>query len=290
MEDVAQELHNTRTHFIFMAIYEINGNLFTNQTCRFPITSNHGHAYVVVIYILDANAIWSVPIKNWSKEELLCAYRKIYTWLTPCSFKPLLHKLDNKTSKDVKALVTTEQTPIQYTPLDIHCTNPTKFAIPTWKNHVLAGIAGLPKSFPIANWCHLTMQCDASLNMLRPCCTNPLLSAHKALEWSFSFDATPMAPVGTEVLVHMKPNQQRMWSYHAYKAWYLQHATNYYLCIRVIIADTGDERITIMFHFKHHAIPVLKITAINRIIDTTTRLTATIAGVQDAPPNKMEVH
>jgi hypothetical protein len=57
MEDVAQESHSARTHFVFMAINKINGNLFTNQTSRFPITSNRGHAYVVVFYIFDTNAI-----------------------------------------------------------------------------------------------------------------------------------------------------------------------------------------------------------------------------------------
>jgi hypothetical protein len=119
MKHVPQELRNTRTHFVFMAIYEINGKLFTNQTGRFPITSNHGHTYVVVFYIFNANAIQSVPIKNWSKEEILCAYRKIYKWLTRRGFKLLLHKLDNKTSKDVKVFVATEQTCIQYTPSNI---------------------------------------------------------------------------------------------------------------------------------------------------------------------------
>jgi hypothetical protein len=43
------------------------------------------------------------------------------------------------------------------------------------------------------------------------------------------------------------------------------------------------------FRLKHHAIPVSEITATNRIIDAITILTATIAGIQDAPPNKMEV-
>jgi hypothetical protein len=57
MEDVLQEPYNARTHFIFMAIYEINGILFINQTGCFPITSNHGHAYVVVFYIFNANAV-----------------------------------------------------------------------------------------------------------------------------------------------------------------------------------------------------------------------------------------
>jgi hypothetical protein len=73
------------------------------QTGRFPITtSNRVHTYVAVFYIFDANTICSVLIKNSSKEELLCAYCKIYAWLTLCGFKPLLHKLDNETSKDVK--------------------------------------------------------------------------------------------------------------------------------------------------------------------------------------------
>jgi hypothetical protein len=47
---------------------------------------------------------------------------------------------------------------------------------------------------------------DSGLNMLHLCCQNSLLSAHEASEGSFSFNATPMAPLGTGVLVHMKPN------------------------------------------------------------------------------------
>ncbi len=64
LEDVPQEPHSACTHFVFMAIYKINGYLFTNQTGHFPITSNRGHAYVVIFYIFDASTIWSVPIKN----------------------------------------------------------------------------------------------------------------------------------------------------------------------------------------------------------------------------------
>jgi hypothetical protein len=181
-----------------------------------------------------------------------------------------------------------EYTHIQYTPPDIHLTNLVKQAICTWKNHFLASIAGLPKSFPIANWCHLTTQCNATLNMLCPCCQNPLLLAYEVLKGLFSFNATPMAPLGIKVLVYMKSNHQCTWGYHASKEWYLLHAVNHYWCIQVLMADTGGKRITNTFQFKHHAIPVLDITATNRIIDATTRLTAAIAGIQDAPPNEME--
>jgi hypothetical protein len=63
---------------------------------------------------------------------------------------------------------------------------------------------------------------------MRPCCLNPLLSAHKAMEGSFLFDATPLAPLGTKVLVHLKLTQCKSWGYHATKVWYLSHAANHY--------------------------------------------------------------
>jgi hypothetical protein len=54
------------------------------------------------------------------------------------------------------------------------------------------------------------------------------------------------------------------------------------------MANTGGQRITDTFSFKHHAIPVPEINVTDRIINATTRLTAAIAGIQDAPPKKME--
>ncbi len=199
---------NARTNHVFMQIHAIDGVISSDQTGRFPITFNRGNAYVVVFYVYDANYIRSIPIKNRSKEELLRAYNEVYEWLSMRGFKPLLHKMDNKTSHDIEKIIQGQQTRLQYTPPDMHRTNPAERAIRTWKKHFIAGIAGLPKTFPNANWCRLTKQCDATLNMLRPCRQNPLLSAHEALEGSFSFDATPMAPLGTEVLVHMKPNRR----------------------------------------------------------------------------------
>ena len=299
MADAPQELLNARTNLIFTHIHAIDGVISSNQTGRLPITSNRGNAYVVVFYVYDANYICSVPIKSRSKEELLRAYHKTYEWLSMQGFKPLLHKMDNETSHEVKKFIQAQQTRLQYTLPDKHCTimpstivvvlNPAERMIRTWKKHFLTGITGLLKSFPIANWCRLTKQCGATLNMLRHCHQNPLLSAHEELEGTFSFDATPMAPLGTEVLVHMKPNQLSTWGYHASKAWYLSHLPNHYRCIRILMADTGGERITDTFCFCHHAIPVPvpSITATDRILDTTARLTTAIKVVQEAPPDKL---
>ena len=181
MVEAPQAPLNARTNHVFMQVHAIDDVISSDQTGRFPITSNRGNAYVVVFYVYDANYIRSIPIKSRSKEELLRAYTELYKWLTVRGFKPLLHKIDNETSHEVEKFIQGQQTRLQYTPPDMHRTNPAERAIRTWKNHFIAGIAGLPKSFPIANWCRLTKQCDAILNMLRPCRQNPLLSAHEAL-------------------------------------------------------------------------------------------------------------
>jgi hypothetical protein len=252
-----------------------------------PHHVHHGNAYAALFYVYNPNYIKSVPIKNRSKEELLRVYTEVYVWLTARGYRPLLHKLDNKTSHNVEAFIAVEQVKIQYTPPDMHCTNPAECAVRTWKNHFTAGIVGIPSSFPIANWCRLTPQSNMTLNMMCPCCLNSLLSAHKAMEGSFLFNAMPLAPLGTEVLVHLKPTQCKSSGYHAAKVWYLSHAANHYRCIQVIMRDTGGERINDTFHVQHHALPVPHITATDCILQATERLTDAIAGVQEAPPNKL---
>jgi hypothetical protein len=137
--------------------------------------------------------------------------------------------MDNKTSHNIKTFIRKENTWLQYTPPGIHRTNMAAWEIWTWKNHFLSGIAGLPKTFLIANWCRLTDQTDFTLNMLQLCHQNPALSVFKALEVSYSFDATPMAPLlGTKVLAHHKPNRWSSWGFHALNTWYISPSLKHY--------------------------------------------------------------
>jgi hypothetical protein len=286
MDYVPQEPANIRTYHVFMTVHVITGCISSDNTGCFPVTSHRGNAYVALFYIYKANGIWLVPIKNRSKEELLQAITEVYAWLTAQGYRPILHKIDNKTSHDIKAFIPSEQVKLQYCPLNMHRTNPAKRTVRMWKNHFMAGLAGLPP-FPQAYWCQFTMQSAAMLNMMRPCCNNPLLYTHKALEGTFLFDAMPMAPLGTEVLVHQKPSRCKIWGYHAAKAWYLSHAAAHYRCICVIMKDTGGEPVMDMFQYQHHAIPVPAIMATGFILEAARRLTDAIKGVQEAPPDKM---
>jgi hypothetical protein len=107
------------------------------------------------------------------------------------------------------------------------------------------------------------------------------------MEGSYLFDATPMAPPGTKVLVHLKPTRRKSWSFHASNGWYIGPSLKHYCCIHAIMEGTGRERLTDTFCFKHHAMAVPNITPTNQIITATRHLTAAISGIQESPPDEL---
>ena len=130
-------------------------------------------------------------------------------------------------------------------------------------------------------------QCDATLNMLRPCTINPLLSAFEAMEGHYSFNATPMAPMGTEMLMHLKPVRRHLWGYHALKAWYIEPACKHYRVLKGV-TDSGAVRLNYTWKFKHHSLTVPTITATDRIVKATQYLTTAIGGQNKPPPDKIK--
>ncbi len=108
------------------------------------------------------------------------------------------------------------------------------------------------------------------------------------MEGSFLFDATPMAPPGTKVLLHLKPTKCKSWAFHASNGWYIGPSLKHYCCIRAFMEDTCGERLSDTFRFKHHAMPVPKITPTDRILAATKALTAAISGTQELPPDELQ--
>ena len=207
-EEIIQNENNKKTNLLFIALEDIEGKLYSDQTGKFPRTSSRGMKYIMVFYVYDANAIIGYPLRNKTAAEMLITYKEVYKKLTKCGYKPSLHKLDNELSKEVREFVEDQNTSVQCTPPDIHRQNAAEKAIQTWKMHFKAGLASLPTEFPISHWCKLIPQANYTLNMLRPCRMNTSLSAHEAIEGSFSFDATPFAPPGTKTYIHLKPNRR----------------------------------------------------------------------------------
>ena len=62
---------------VFMTMVEVEGQLFTNQTSCFPVTSNCGNNYIMNFYAVDPNCIKSYRIKSRHRTELLKACKEV---------------------------------------------------------------------------------------------------------------------------------------------------------------------------------------------------------------------
>ena len=236
----------TRTHTIYSATLDPNqptGNSFSDLTGRFPIQSNRGANYIFVLYDYDSNAILVRPLRNRSANEIQRVFTSVHAYLVARGLRPRLHTLDNEASTILKNFLTAEHVEYQLVPPHIHRRNSAERAIQTFKNHFIAGLASTDPNFPLSNWCRLLPQAELTLNLLRPSRLNPKLSAYAQLEGAFDFNRTPLAPPGTRVIVHEKPNQRRTWAPHGIDGWYIGPALDHYQCYRVWIPSTHAERI-----------------------------------------------
>ena len=194
--------------------------------------------------------------------------------------------MDKKTSKDVEKIID-QQAKFQHTPADIHRANITKQCCRTHKNHFTEVRAGTPPSFRMENWCKMTEQCDITLIMMRPCTLNPRISAFQSMEGMYYFDATPMAPVGTETMIHLKPVRRHTCSYHAVKAWYFALSLKH-CCVIKTTNKSETVRTTDTWNYNHHSIKTPTVTPVDIIIKATTNLAIAIQCHNDAPQYELE--
>jgi deoxyribodipyrimidine photolyase len=79
----------------------LKGIIATDLPGRFPTTSAQGNAYVMVLYDFDSNTINAVAINNRKKVSLIKGYNEMYEDLKKAGINPVLHRLDNETSKEL---------------------------------------------------------------------------------------------------------------------------------------------------------------------------------------------
>ena len=95
----------------------------TDQTGKFPVTSNRGMKYVFILYDYDSNSIHPVPIKNRSAESILKAYQQVQAKLIKAGLRPKLHRLDNECSELLKDYMIAEEEDYQLVPPGNHRRN-----------------------------------------------------------------------------------------------------------------------------------------------------------------------
>jgi hypothetical protein len=241
-----------RTHWVYQKAIAITGQIYTDQTGRFPVTSSRGNKYLMVVYDYDSNSITAEPMKSRSENDMVKAYTTIHTFLTSRGMRPILQRLDNECPAGLKKFMHQQGVDYQLVPPHLHRTNSAENAIATWKNHFVAGLSGTDPNFPMHLWCRLVQHANLTLNLLRASRINPRLSAHAQLHGAFDYNRTPLAPPGTKVLIYETPQERRTWAPHGVEGWYLGGAPEHYRCHRVYVTKTRAERIAKTVEFFPH--------------------------------------
>ena len=80
---------------------ELKGVIAIDQTGRFPIASQLGNAYIMVLYDFDYNAILETGIKSRNKGHLIEVFKEVHIELTDAGIVLQLFKLDNEDSEEM---------------------------------------------------------------------------------------------------------------------------------------------------------------------------------------------
>ena len=69
---------------------------------------------------------------------------------------------------------------------------------------------------------------EATLNLLRSSRANPRLSAYAALHGQFDYNLTPLVPMGTKIVAHLKPDARFTWALNGEEGWTVGFSPEHY--------------------------------------------------------------
>ena len=233
---------------------------YGDLTGRFPCKSTQGNQYVMVVYDYNANVIWGRAIKNRQAATITSAWKELRDMFTVVGHRPTHYVMDNKINGDLRDAIKKENMQLQLTPPNIHRRNAAERAIQTWKNHFLSGLATCHPQFPVREWDRLIPQANITLNLLRSSRINPRLSAYAFIFGIFNFNATPLAPPGTKVIIHKKTKQRGSWAYHGVPGWYIGPSMEHYRCVKCHVPGTGADIDVDTVTFIQHHTPIPEVT------------------------------
>jgi hypothetical protein len=136
--------HGIKTQFIYASTIDA-GQIYTDQTGRFPVVSSKGNKYIMVLYDYYSNSILAQPIKDRTAPELLKAFQVMEQELVARGLKPKLMKLDNGASKLLKMYLHQQNITFQFVPPYSHRRNSAERAIRSFKDHLISGLCSTDK-------------------------------------------------------------------------------------------------------------------------------------------------
>ena len=144
----------------------------------------------------------------------------------------------------------------QLVPPHIHQINSAEQAIITFKEHFIAGLSSTHKDLLLHLWCRIVPHATLMLNLIRQYHMNPKISGYAQLHEEFDYNAMPLAPPSTKVIIHEKLTVRGTWAPHVVKWWYLGPSMNHYCCNHVYVTKTRGEGNSDCVEFFPHNTPL----------------------------------
>ena len=234
----------TRTRLpIQSKIIPVSDIRYTDPTGAFPVRGLQGAQYILVM--LCANYIHLETMKSKEGPEYVRAYAAGTDYFQARGIVPNYERLDNETSKLLVKYCANHQPPltIQYVPPYEHRANKAERAIRTVKNHLIATLCAVNKTFPLSAWELLLPQVELTLNLMRSSAFSPNTSAHQALNGPYVFTHNPIAPPGMAVVAFVDPGKRSTFAPHGDDGFYVGPALQHHRCYTVYIPSTNESRI-----------------------------------------------
>ncbi len=71
------QLHSKKVRDIYMTMYDVRETRFSDQTGQFPMCSQSGDKYIMVLVEINRNAILVEPMKSRKDAEMIRAYNAL---------------------------------------------------------------------------------------------------------------------------------------------------------------------------------------------------------------------
>lgn len=223
---------------------EKGGIVFADATGQLKEIAVDGSRYLLIFYAQDKDYVHLETLKSTGHEDYIMAYKNATRFFIEHGCPAIEYRFDNQTSEPLEEYLRTQGLTFQKFPPGQHRANIAERIIRYVKNHIISSLSTTDKNFPIALWCYCVPQWEITMNLLRQG-SHPQISAYEDMMGKrFNWEAHPIFPTGTKVLVHDKPEKRGSWDPHGVVGYYLGPCMDGYRTYNVWIESTHKTRRT----------------------------------------------
>ena len=161
----------------------------------------------------------------------------------------------------------------------MHRRNVAERAIRTFEAHFLEILAGVYPKSPKYMWDNLLVQTELTINLLRQVTLDPRMSAWEYYNGAFDYTATPLGPIGCNIILHTTSNKRKSWEQRGREGFSVVLTLQQYRCIQAIDSKTKALIIIDTAEYLHEYLTHPHITAEDRMTHAIHFLTAAIKDV-----------